>query len=232
MIPFANNTDHNAIFIRIDGVKMPVDKDKVTEYQRAFHEFTTIAQSLPSDSYICYTDGSEQNTGEKNGQCGSGFVIFKGIKEVKKGQRTLGICDNNFGEISSVYECLKWLKRWRYGKGRDSEEVHIFVDSDYVATLLTEGVKGVKSYKYYRFVQSIRRWTATMPDFTFVLHWIPSHLSHGCQIPGSVIADQLAGQTSRACTATTHKEYSYETHKALLREVASLVGGIERLFST
>ena len=69
-----------------------------------------------------------------------------------------------------------------------------------------------------------------MSDSQFILHWIPSHLSHGWHIPGNVIADQLAGQASRVRTAATHEEFSYNAQKAILREVASLVGGIERLF--
>ena len=117
-----------------------------------------------------------------------------------------------------------------YSKRRDSGEVHIFLDSDYVARLLTDGVTRIKSYKYYRSVESVRRLAATMSDFQFILHWIPSHLSHGCHIPGNVIADQLAGQASRVRTAATHDEFFYDTQKAILREVASLVGGIERLF--
>ena len=44
------------------------------------------------------------------------------------------------------------------------------------------------------------------------------------------MADQLAGQAARARTAATHDEFSYKTQKAILREVASLVGGTERLF--
>ena len=69
-----------------------------------------------------------------------------------------------------------------------------------------------------------------MPDFRFILHWIPSHLSHGCQIWGNDIADQLASQASLARTAATHDEFSCETQCAIVREVASFVGGIERLF--
>ena len=111
---------------------MPVDKKQVTQHQRAFHEFTSIAQTIPIDSYVCFTDGSEQ----KDGRCGSGFAIFEGATLVKKGQKSLGVCDNNFGELSGVYECLNWLKRWRYGKRRDSGEVHIFLGSDYVTTVL------------------------------------------------------------------------------------------------
>ena len=147
-MPYPENTDHREIFTRGDGVQMPVKKDQVTEHQRAFHEFTSIAQTIQSGSYICFTDGSEQKEGDRKGQCGSGFVIFEDSKEVKKDQKSLGICDNNFGELSGVYECLKWLKRWRYGKQHDSGEVHIFIDSDYVVTLLTEGVTRRKSYKY------------------------------------------------------------------------------------
>ena len=87
-----------------------------------------------------------------------------------------------------------------------------------------------KGYKYYRSVQAVRRLAATMPDFRFILHWIPSHLSYGCQIQGNDFADQLASQASLARTAATHDEFSYETQCAILREVASLIGSIERLF--
>lgn len=45
----------------------------------------------------------------------------------------------------------------------------------------------------------------TMPDFRFILHWNPSHLSHGYKIDGNTIADQLAGQASLARTVATHK---------------------------
>ena len=56
--------------------------------------------------------------------------------------KVLGKCDNNFGEISAVYECLKWLKRYRYGRG--GGEVHIFSDSDFVSRLLLGEVRGHK----------------------------------------------------------------------------------------
>ncbi len=71
---------------------------------------------------------------------------------------------------------------------------------------------------------------ATMHDFTFVLHWVPSHMKHGFGIKGNQIADQLADQASGARTAATHGEFSYSNHCEILREVMALVGGIERLF--
>lgn len=65
---------------------MPVDKEQVTEHQRAQDEFTSIAQSVPDDSYVCFTDGLEQ----KDGPCGTGFVVYEGSKVVKKGHKSLG----------------------------------------------------------------------------------------------------------------------------------------------
>ena len=43
-------------------------------------------------------------------------------------------------------------------------------------------------------------------------------------------ADRLAGEASSVRTAATHVEFSYQTHRSILHEVMSLVGGIERLF--
>ncbi len=167
-----------------ESVKMPVDKEEVSEHKRAFHEFTSIAQTIPENSYVCYTDGSEQCDGDKKGYAGSGFVIYEGCKVVKKCQKSLGVCDNNFAELSGVLECLKWIKKYRYGsrRKRDSGEVHIFLDSDYVSKLLVCAVRG---HKYHRSVQTVCRLAATMSALSFILHWIPSHLTHGCTIQGT-----------------------------------------------
>ncbi len=57
-------------------------------------------------------------------------------------------------------------------------------------------------------------------------------MKHGCQIRGNNIADEMAGAASLARTAAIHKEFTYATHRRVLREVISFVGGIERLFPT
>ena len=69
-----------------------------------------------------------------------------------------------------------------------------------------------------------------MPDFTVILHWIPSHIKHGYAIPGNQIADQLADHVAKSRTAATHAEFSYKNHCEILNEVMSLIGDIERLF--
>ena len=73
-MPYPQDTDHRIIFTKGASVKTPVDKENVEEHKRVLHEYTGIVQNIPDDSYVCYTDGSQQQKGDKKGSCGSGFT--------------------------------------------------------------------------------------------------------------------------------------------------------------
>lgn len=97
------------------------------------------------------------------------------MKLVKQGKKkTVGKCDINFGELSGVYECLTWLKRYRYRRSERGTSVHFFIDSQYVISLLLGDFRG---HKCFRAVQAVRRLAATMPEFRISLHWVPSHIT-------------------------------------------------------
>lgn len=49
-------------------------------------------------------------------------------------------------------------------------------------------------------------------------------------IPGNKQFDRLEGEASNVRRVQRNKEWSYDTHRTVLRSVMTLVGGIERLF--
>ena len=80
--------DHFDIFKRGESVRQSVDKNKISDCERAFKEYTDMAE-IPTGSYAVYTDGSVfEEPGTR--ACGAGYAIWKDDELLEKGNRKLG----------------------------------------------------------------------------------------------------------------------------------------------
>ncbi len=96
--------------------------------------------------------------------------------------------------------------------------------------------------KYYRAVQRTRRLAARLPKYSFILHWVPSHLSkhfenekEELEIPGNAIADHEAigaALEGRRCKYENPDKglASWDIQRSITREAARLVHDIGHKF--
>lgn len=158
-------------FSRGRCVSRGIDKSDPAQCWDAYNQFREIEAALNPDSMSVYTDGSVTD-----GLAGSGIAIYLNQGQVHTISSPVGASSVDYAELFAVFLFLQWLLEFanQYTLPSTIREVHIFTDSTYVLDSL---VNPFVPRKNFYVIEEIRNAASRLSSgFTFIAHWIPSHI--------------------------------------------------------
>ena len=182
-------------FSKGTNVSGNINKSDPQHCLEAFFEFKLIHASLPKDCITVFTDGSV-----KDKKAGSGVVVYFDNKVIDKITSPIGDHSIAFAELNAIYVFLQKLKLDNSINGyfpcddqKEPTPVHFFTDSIYTQHVLCNDSLRIK---HFYLIEEIKNLANYFNNFTFTIHWIPSHIEHTTfgflPIEGNLIADKLA----------------------------------------
>ena len=167
-------------FTRGTSCSQGVDKSNPADCLIAYFQFKEIESRISKDSYTLYTDGSVSNK-----IAGAGYVIYKNAQLISERAAPLGRFTISFAELEAVRLFLEDLsfKNERplrklhkiTQEQKEKVEIHIFTDSQFTQNILCSNDTNLT---YFYLVEEIKNLAATLADFSFTIHWIPSYIEH------------------------------------------------------
>ena len=213
------------------SVTQGIDKDNPQHCLDAYLEFKNIESHLPEDCFSVFTDGSV-----KEKRSGSGTAIYfnrKLVHEIFAPTENLTI---SYAELFAVYTCLHYFKNQdkhnnnKLQKRNSLTPVHIFTDSLFTQNVLC-GI--IKSKKHFYLIEEINNLANNLPNFSFEIHWIPSHIENTSfgflPIRGNMKADQLANRARMTQNESESDNNFHVIRDKLLKCSASLISKINNL---
>ena len=159
-----------------------LDSITVTYRDKKFHvnkdSFSGHMKHLRRTEYNIYTDGSKLD-----GNCGTGFAIYRGNKLVANGKRRLPESATVFqAEINGIkMSCEKMIQEIKHYKPK-----YIKIFSDSQAALLAINSSNINSRAVLETIKAMNELAKHARRVTLV--WIKAHVGH----KGNELADRLA----------------------------------------
>jgi ribonuclease HI len=170
-----------------------------------------LANAPPEDMLACYTDGSALGS---PGPCGGGFVIVRKGNSLRGVSISLGIGDNNLGEMGAILGLLEALLQMQKDGSIPEGRILIFSDSACCVGYLERG------WNCPTILETARKTRAALAKLRGMkpvsVYWIRGH----SEVRWNEVADELARKGAEAAQRLELHPPSSESRNRGLRRKA------------